>query len=145
MIVWIERFLMRLTDVVIAISESQRWELTEKYRIAPSYKITTKELGFNLEIFFNNESKRGNFRRNLGINDNRLLIGIIGRLVPIKNHKMFLEAAKYFVYKNPNLQVKFVIVGDGELRGPGAGWNGRLRQRRADERGGGDGGDGSRE
>jgi len=73
---------MRLTDVVIAISESQRWELTEKYRIAPSYKITTKELGFNLDLFFNNDSKKGNFRRNIGISDNRPLIGIIGRLVP---------------------------------------------------------------
>ena len=101
MIVWIERFLMRLTDVVIAISESQRWELTEKYRIAPSYKITTKELGFNLELFFNNESKKGNFRRNLGIDGNRLLIGIIGRLVPIKNHKMFLDRRN---------SVNFVII-----------------------------------
>ena len=29
---------------------------------------------------------------------------------------MFLEAAKYFVYQNPDLRVKFVIVGGGELR-----------------------------
>ncbi|MBW1698259.1 MAG: glycosyltransferase [Deltaproteobacteria bacterium] len=116
LIVRIERLLMRLTDVVIAISESQQWELKEKYRIAPAYKIKTKELGFDLKPFLNNEGKKGSFRRDLGIKNNTLLIGIIGRLVPIKNHKMFLETARCFITRNPGLPVKFVIVGDGELR-----------------------------
>ncbi len=115
-IIWIERFLMMITDVVIAISETQKWELKEKYRIAPSHKIRTKELGFDLKPFLENDRRKGKFRRDLGINNNTLLIGIVGRLVPIKNHKMFLEAAKIFIRQHTDVNVKFLIVGDGELR-----------------------------
>ena len=33
---------------------------------------------------------------------------------PIKNHKMFLDAAKNIICDNKDMDVKFVIVGDGE-------------------------------
>ena len=107
---------MRITDVIIAISPSQYDELTKTYRIAPSYKIETTELGFNLKLFLNNKTKKGRFRENLKIDNDVILVGIIGRLVPIKNHKMFLKSAKYFIEKNPNINIKFVVIGDGELR-----------------------------
>lgn len=115
-IVWVERFLMRITDVIIAISPSQYNELTNKYRIAPSRKIEMKELGFNLKLFLNKEQKQGKFRRSLNIMNDVVLIGIIGRLVPIKNHEMFLRAAKHFIAQHPDIKVRFVIVGDGELK-----------------------------
>jgi len=115
-IVWIERFLMRITDVIIAISPSQYHELTKTYRIAPAHKVETKELGFNLKLFLNNEQKKGKFRESLNIKNDVILIGIIGRLVPIKNHKMFLRSAKHFIIKNPHIKIKFVVIGDGELR-----------------------------
>ncbi len=115
-IVWVERFLMKLTDVIIAISDSQKQELTKRYRIAPSYKILTKELGFNLTPFFENERNRGVFRKKLNIDSQITLVGIIGRLAPIKNHKMFLEIARVFIHENPGSRVQFIIVGDGELR-----------------------------
>ena len=43
-------------------------------------------------------------------------IGIVGRLVPIKNHKLFLKSARIFLDQNPDIRVKFLIIGDGELR-----------------------------
>ena len=115
-IVWIERFLMRITDVIIAISPSQYNELTNIYRIAPSHKVETKELGFNLKLFLDTEKEKGKFRKSFNIEKDVILIGIIGRLVPIKNHKMFLRSAKHFLIKNPDIKVKFVVVGNGELR-----------------------------
>ena len=45
-----------------------------------------------------------------------LNIGIVGRLVPIKNHRLFLEAAAKVIQDNPALDLKFKIIGDGELR-----------------------------
>jgi len=114
--VWTERFLARLTDVIIAISETQKRDLSEKFHIAPAQKIDTIELGFDLRPFLENQGLKGQFRQNLGINSDTLLIGIIGRLVPIKNHIMFLKATKIFIEQNPGVKVKFIVVGDGELR-----------------------------
>ena len=114
--VWTERLLARLTDVIIAISETQRRDLSEKFHIAPAQKINTVELGFDLRPFLRSGVLKGQFRQHLGINDNSLLIGIIGRMVSIKNHRMFFEAAKLFLEQNPGVAAKFVVVGDGELR-----------------------------
>ncbi|NOG50405.1 MAG: glycosyltransferase [Chloroflexi bacterium] len=42
------------------------------------------------------------------------LVGIAGRMVPIKNHALFLDAAAQIHAQRPD--VRFVIIGDGELR-----------------------------
>jgi glycosyltransferase involved in cell wall biosynthesis len=114
--VHIERFIARGTDAIIAISESQQKELAEKYRIAPSEKIKIIELGFDLEPFLSSARFKGRFRKKLGVSDKTFLIGIIGRLVPIKNHEMFFEAVDLFLKANPASNVKIVVVGDGECR-----------------------------
>ena len=111
-----EKWLAKTTDVIIAISASQRQELSQKYRIAPEAKFQTVKLGFNLQTFFAAGNQNGQFKRNLGFNSKTTLIGIVGRLVAIKNHKMFIDAARLFADENPGLDVKFAIIGDGELR-----------------------------
>jgi GT2 family glycosyltransferase/glycogen synthase len=116
MFMWIERSLSMVTDVIIAISETQKKDLSEKFHIAPAKKIDTIELGFDLSPFLGNEEFKGQFRRGHGIDNDSILIGIIGRLVPIKNHRLFFEAAKLFTDRNPEVMAKFVVVGDGELR-----------------------------
>lgn len=112
----IERYLAKLTDVIIALSQTQKQELAFKYRIAPPEKIHIINLGFDLNPFFACGALKGQFRKSLNLSDDSLLIGIIGRLVPIKNHKMFFDVAKLFLEKHPNQNVMFVVVGDGELR-----------------------------
>ncbi len=114
--VWIERMIARLTNVIIAISETQREELVEKYRIAPARKVRTIELGFDLSPFLNGHAWQGNFRKKLGVGGQTITIGIIGRLVPIKNHRMFLRSARMLLDAHPGMEICFVIVGDGECR-----------------------------
>ncbi len=115
--VYIERFIARGTDAIITISPSQQRDLAEKYCIAPLKKIRIIELGFDLAPFLAADKIKGRFRKQLGVGGDTLLIGIIGRLVPIKNHEMFLDAAALFLKAHPALDVKFVVVGDGECRG----------------------------
>ncbi|MEW5910692.1 MAG: glycosyltransferase, partial [Thermodesulfobacteriota bacterium] len=114
--VWIERLLGRMSDAIVAISPTQKKDLVEKYRIAPANKIKTIELGFDLDPFLKSAALKGLFRKSIGIDDGTILIGIIGRLVPIKNHEMFLKAAKKLIEQHPDRYIKFVIIGDGELR-----------------------------
>lgn len=116
MFMWAERLQAKATDAIIVISKSQESELSKIYRIAPEEKFRTVKLGFNLQSFSSVKNLKGEFRRSVGVNSKTVLIGIVGRLVAIKNHKMFLDAAKIFVEENPDIQVKCVIIGDGELR-----------------------------
>jgi len=109
-----ERFLARLSDRIVTVSEGQRWELA-RYGIAPLEKIAVVHLGFELEDLLACESHRGELRRELGLADENELIGIVARLVPIKNHRLFLQVAKLVTEAVP--QARFLVVGDGELRG----------------------------
>jgi len=112
-LVWMERFLARLSDRIVTVSEGQRRELAG-YGVAPLEKITVVPLGFELESLLACESHRGELRRELGLADDNKLVGIVARLVPIKNHRLFLQAAQVVAEAVP--QARFLVVGDGELR-----------------------------
>ncbi len=114
--IWIERFLARFTDRVIAVGERVKEELCNKYKIAPADKVKVIRLGFDLEKFLKCEKHKGKLRYELNIIQYCYLVGIVGRLVPIKGHKMFLDAARELKIRNEELKIKFIIVGDGELR-----------------------------
>ena len=112
----IEKFLAKKTSAIIAISKGQKNELTEIYKIAESSKFHTIPLGFDLNRFYENkEKKRAIFRKKYGIDENEIVITIIGRLVPIKNHRMFVASIACLI-KETNLPVRGFIVGDGESR-----------------------------
>ncbi|MBL7132258.1 MAG: glycosyltransferase family 4 protein [Candidatus Omnitrophica bacterium] len=107
--IWIERFLAIFTDKIIAVSENLRRELID-LKIAGPKKIVTIPLGLELERYLKIENN------GFGNRDCKL-VGIIGRLVPIKNHRMFLDAAKRLKDSlGFGRLIKFLIVGDGPLR-----------------------------
>jgi glycosyltransferase involved in cell wall biosynthesis len=109
----IERFLARLTDRLIAVGEGQRRELIG-YRLAPRDKIVSVPLGLEIEAMLEAEAERGRLRTELGLNGSEKLVGIVARLVPIKAHEIFLQAAAQIRRSVP--EVRFVVVGDGERR-----------------------------
>ena len=114
LIVLFERYLAKKTNAIIAISNIQKNELVEKYKIAPAEKIFTIPLGFSLEKYSKNQTKkRVIFREKYGFDSNEIIIGIIGRVVPIKNHKMFVEVAS-IIKKKHGAGIRFAIIGDGE-------------------------------
>jgi glycosyltransferase involved in cell wall biosynthesis len=113
----IERRLARRTSAVIALSEKQKSELSDDYRICPPEKIRVIPLGFDLSRFtLDQEQKRKEFRSQYFLREDQLAIGIIGRLVPVKNHPMFLEAARQLLQRYPE-RLRFFLIGDGESRG----------------------------
>ncbi len=115
-IIQAERYLAKKTDLIIAISEQQLKELSEDFKIAPKNKFKIVPLGLDLARFQEDyDSKRMKFRSEFGLSDDEIAITIIGRLVPVKNHELFLEAFIY-VLKNSNKKVRGFIVGDGESR-----------------------------
>ncbi|MEK6287217.1 MAG: glycosyltransferase [Acidobacteriota bacterium] len=53
--------------------------------------------------------------RELGLDRNAKLVGMIARLQPVKGHRYFIEAAASVLTKEPSAH--FILAGDGPLRG----------------------------
>ncbi len=112
----IERNLAAKSTKIIAISERQKYELGTIHRICAPEKIEVVPLGFDLSRFQENyEAKRKSFRAQYNIADDEIAVGIIGRIVPIKNHEMFIRAWKSASDKTSK-KIRAFVIGDGEDR-----------------------------
>ena len=110
----IERRLAKKSTNIIAISELQKKELSEIHRICPAEKIKVIPLGFDLAPFYTKtEAKRKEFRSKWNIKDNEVAIGIVGRIVPIKDHEFFIHVIERII-KKTSKNIRVFIVGDGE-------------------------------
>jgi glycosyltransferase involved in cell wall biosynthesis len=107
----LERRAARLSDVILTISEGLKADLAG-FGIAPPERIRVVPLGLKLLALTRLDDLRGDFRREMGYSTDMPLVGIIGRLVPIKNHELFLAAARRVVEALP--ETRFVVVGGGE-------------------------------
>jgi glycosyltransferase involved in cell wall biosynthesis len=113
----IERYLAKKTTKIIAISDIQKEELWKQHQICKKDKLVVVPLGFDLDRFQEDvEEKRKSFRDKYKIEDDEIAIGIIGRLVPIKNHPLFINAIND-VKKKTSKKIRVFIIGDGEEKG----------------------------
>ena len=106
----VERLLGMVTSRFIAISPALAEDLREMGIGAG--KISVIPLGLDLERF-RDPPEGGAFRADLGVGPDAILVGVVGRLVPIKAHGLFLEMASDVRRRRDD--VEFAIVGDGEL------------------------------
>ena len=111
----LERLLARWSTAIIAISDIQKHELGDIYKICPSEKIQVVPLGFDLHKFTEQtDEKRKQFRTQYNLQDDEIAIGIVGRLAPVKNHEMFIDAICN-CQKQTSKKIRAFIIGDGEL------------------------------
>jgi len=114
--VGIERRLARSTDRIVAISPAIRDELLRDHRIGHSEQYRVVPLGFDLTALTAiDDGARAAARQSLGIDQRAHVVSTVGRLTAIKQHQLFLEAAR--LVANQDAAAIFVIAGDGELRG----------------------------
>ena len=110
----IERFLASKSSAIIAISNLQKDELVNNFKICSSKKMHVIPLGFDLERFqVDRYENRNSFRAEFALEDDCIAIGIVGRLTAIKNQELFLRSVKE-VTKNSKKPLKVFLIGDGE-------------------------------
>jgi glycosyltransferase involved in cell wall biosynthesis len=109
----VERVLARSTSRLLTVSESVKREL-ETYRVGVPDQILAMPLGLDLDRFLGSEGGGGELRRELGVGDDRPLVGIVARLVPIKLHEDFVAASALVAARVP--RALFLVIGDGERR-----------------------------
>jgi len=115
LVILLERFLGRISTKIITISPEQQHEIVNKFKIVPLEKTSIIPLGFDLKRFEESYSKRNELRADAGIPTEQCAVAIVGRLAPIKNHRLFIDAAALVVRQYPN-EFIFYVVGDGELK-----------------------------
>jgi glycosyltransferase involved in cell wall biosynthesis len=118
----IERALAKASTRIIALGETQRRQLLG-YGIGTPDTTVSVPLGFNLDGFLSipltADTPRGDaLRAEVGVADRvrttAPVIGIVGRLVSIKAHEVFLDAARTILTEIPD--ARFAIAGEGERR-----------------------------
>jgi glycosyltransferase involved in cell wall biosynthesis len=110
----VERLMARLvTDRLIVVSAQQGAEIGNDFRVGRAGQIKVIPLGLDLSVFADHASRRTRFREELGIDDETVLVGIVGRLTEIKNHRMFLNSVARLKDQSG---LRFVVIGEGSLR-----------------------------
>lgn len=110
----LERFAAWNADRLATLTASLRDELVNVYRVSRPEKTVVLPLGLDLGRFAETPRGGGQFRAMYDISPDAPLIAIVGRLVPIKNHDLFLRAIVRVTASRPDVRV--MMIGDGELR-----------------------------
>jgi glycosyltransferase involved in cell wall biosynthesis len=110
-----DRLLSGLTDRAIAVSGSTR-DFLVRERHVPASRVRLIWNGAPLDEFAHPpEGAREAVRAQWGLSPDALAIGTIGRLSEQKGQRDLLTAAAEVVRADP--RARFVLVGDGDLRG----------------------------
>ena len=110
---WIERALAHITDRIITVSPRLRQALLGM-RIGRPEQVEVVPLGLDLDRFLRAPKGQNDLRRTLRIPAGTPLLGIVGRLVPIKDHPTLFQALT--LLPGGGQAPHLLIVGDGERR-----------------------------
>ena len=112
---FVERWLGKRTDALIAISPQVKKDLLETYGVAREEQLWLIPLGFNLDrLLAVSQKDREQARSSFQIPDAAVVVTTVGRLTAIKQHTLFLEMAARLAKQSDRFM--FLIAGDGELR-----------------------------
>ncbi|MCU0595711.1 MAG: glycosyltransferase [Desulfobacterota bacterium] len=109
---WIyDRFLFTLSRAVVCVSESVKAKRFDSLSVRWKEKIDVVYNGVDSSIFCRNPSNRERVRRELGIEENEILFGVVANYVPLKGQDFFLQGAAALKNSNPALPFKVLLIG----------------------------------
>ena len=71
--------------------------------------------GIELERFAFRPEVRAEYRKKLGLSEDTLVLGHVGRFSEQKNHRFDLQILEALLHEHPALDVKLLWIGEGEL------------------------------
>lgn len=90
-----------------------RWQFGDK--TFEKGRVTLINNAIDIERFKYNEIERKNIRESLGLSDETLVIGSVGRFVKTKNQSFLLDVLEELIKQNNNS--KLLLMGQGPLEG----------------------------
>ncbi|NIA15128.1 MAG: glycosyltransferase [Nitrospiraceae bacterium] len=110
--VWMERHAARRTDRIIELTPGGIEEHLAEW-IGRREQYVTIFSGIDLSPYDAAIARRNETRRALGVADNQLLVGGVGRLEPVKGFRYLVSAARLVLESVPN--ARFIVAGTGAL------------------------------
>lgn len=111
--VWIERILARYaTDAIVTISKQQQIEILNIYKVGTKEKHIIVPLG--IDTSFVQKLDKISMKRDFNIPDGSKVFGIVGRIAPIKNHRLFISSIIEFNKICNDSNCSFLVIGDGD-------------------------------
>ncbi len=111
----LERIFLRLAERVVALSDTHAGYLRDVEGIDAS-KIVVVENGIDMDRYREvGPAELEKIRRDIGLSPEERVVIMVAALRPEKAHESLLKAAQHLIVSHPD--VKFLIVGDGPLRG----------------------------
>jgi sugar transferase (PEP-CTERM/EpsH1 system associated) len=107
----VQRMAWSGVDRVLSVSSRLAQRMASEFRLDPE-RITTIRNGVDLDRF--GPRHRGAGRGSLGLREDAVVIGTVGRMVPVKDHATLLESIA--LVRQAGFPVILVIAGDGPLR-----------------------------
>jgi glycosyltransferase involved in cell wall biosynthesis len=105
----LEKWIAGWSNLII-VNSSTGALLAQSRGINPE-KMVVIPNGIDTQKFHPDSVMRNVQRKELGFTESYILIGIIGRLDPVKNHMGFLDAAA--IVANEISEARFLVIGDG--------------------------------
>jgi len=110
--IYLEKLLAKWTDVLITVSNLNKKKIID-LNIAHENKIKNIYSGIDLSLFTN--KRNDEFRKELNLENDHLLLGSVGRLSNQKDPITMIEA--FGIISKPFPNAHLALVGDGELKG----------------------------
>ena len=98
----------KLTDQIIVTAETLKGSYLQNLKIRKD-KLSKISGGIG-ENYFCPRPPDQKWKNRLGINEDDLVVGMVGRLSPVKGHRYFIQAAEIVARKTQ--KVKFIIAGE---------------------------------
>jgi glycosyltransferase involved in cell wall biosynthesis len=109
---WMFKWSLRRTAAVAMVGQQVHDSFVRKGFVVAE-KATTVLNGVPVNRFAFTPTRRATARRALGVPDDALVIGAVGRLVGLKNHILLLDVFAQLLARHPRLRL--VLVGSGPL------------------------------
>jgi len=106
----LHQFIFKKIDLLLCVSTFIRDNVIKTHPILPN-KVKVHFNGLNLERFNALLYSREDCRKQLGVSNDSLVIGFLGRFTLMKGHYEFFDAARILLDEHPNKNLIFLVAG----------------------------------
>lgn len=108
-----QKILTRISAAIIGVSSSLRQQVIDEIGISPD-KVAVIHNGIPVEALKTQAEQRRRTRKSIGIPEDAIVLGCVGRLDPVKNLDLLIEACAEALRVVPKLEI--IMAGEGPSR-----------------------------